>query len=242
MKHASLLIDDFCYSAQLGARYANIKCKTFRDSLTIPPDPTSIIVGSVEQCHQWLKASGFRLHSAIQLEIFHPDHLGRKIERLPIQEARADALADFQASTFKPFFIKPSQATKAFTGFTVDDPRLISLWSENFEGEVYKQEVVDIVSEYRLYVSLGKILGMFHYSGDYFKYPDPEIIKAVKLRADDLEYLSYTLDFGVLQDGRTILIEANDGYAIGNYGLEPADYYQFVKNRWLQITGVRKFR
>lgn len=231
---------DFCYSALLGAAEAGIKCKTFRDSLTIPFERTSIIVGSVEQSHRWLKAVGVTVPSAIALEKFNADHLGRKIERASIQEARASALADFNSSKFTNFFIKPSRHIKGFTGFIVDDPRLISLWSENFDGEVYKQDVVDIVSEYRLYVSLGKMLGMFHYSGDYFKYPNPEIIKAVKCSADDLGYQSYTLDFGVLADGRTILIEANDAYAIGNYGLEPSDYYQFVKNRWLQITGVRK--
>jgi hypothetical protein len=36
------------------------------------------------------------------------------------------------------------------------------------------------------------------------------------------------------------LIEINDGWAIGNYGLNPIDYFSFVKTRWLQITGVLK--
>ena len=224
MQHTPLLIDDFCYSAQLGARLANIKCKTFRDSLTIPFESTSIIVGSVEQCHIWLEASGFGIPQAIPLEHFHPDHLGRKIERKHISEVYARTFAEWKNKCYKKVFIKPSQNIKAFTGFVMDDPRLLRLWSEKFEGEVYEQEVVDIISEYRLYVSQGKILGLFNYAGDCLIFPDAELIKTVKYRADDLEYLSYTLDFGVLNDGRTILIEANDGYAIGNYGLEPHDY------------------
>jgi hypothetical protein len=27
---------------------------------------------------------------------------------------------------------------------------------------------------------------------------------------------------------------------VGNYGLNPSDYFSFVKARWLQITGVIK--
>ena len=44
----------------------------------------------------------------------------------------------------------------------------------------------------------------------------------------------------IKENGDTFLIEVNDGWAIGNYGLSPDRYYSFVKNRWLQLTGILK--
>jgi len=48
------------------------------------------------------------------------------------------------------------------------------------------------------------------------------------------------LDIGIDEKGTNYLIEINDGWAIGNYGLNPVDYFSFVKTRWLQITGILK--
>jgi hypothetical protein len=48
------------------------------------------------------------------------------------------------------------------------------------------------------------------------------------------------MDFGVLEDGSTVLVECNDGWSIGNYGLCHLKYYQMLKDRWLQITGILK--
>ena len=71
-------------------------------------------------------------------------------------------------------------------------------------------------------------------------FPNKEfILNCIDTAKKELDYHSYTLDFGILENGKTILIEVNDAFAIGNYGLEPSDYYYFIRNRWLQITGVR---
>lgn len=43
-------------------------------------------------------------------------------------------------------------------------------------------------------------------------------------------------DFGVDDFGRTLLIEVNDGYALGNYGLSPKQYAEMTMNRWKEIT------
>lgn len=64
-----------------------------------------------------------------------------------------------------------------------------------------------------------------------------EIYKQSKL---NLEQNSYTLDIGIDDRGNNYLIEINDGWSVGNYGLNPSDYFSFVKTRWLQITGVIK--
>ena len=37
------------------------------------------------------------------------------------------------------------------------------------------------------------------------------------------------------------LIEVNDGYSIGSYGLFPADYARLLSSRWAQMTGAKDY-
>lgn len=42
----------------------------------------------------------------------------------------------------------------------------------------------------------------------------------------------------VTDDGRTLLIEVNDGYALGCYGLFYIDYAKLLSARWAELTGT----
>jgi hypothetical protein len=219
---------DFGDSAKHGAEINNIKVKTFTDSLSVPGDPTNILVGSVEQCEQWLTRYGYKVPTPISLNMFQ-DYLGRNV-----WETNMDEITTF------PIFVKPSTKIKAFTGFVADTPFDLALYSENYRGSVWAQQEVDIISEYRLYVTNNRVIGLKHYAGDWHIFPDSDFIqRCFHQSIHCIDSHSYTLDFGVLEDGRTILVEANDGWATGNYGLEPYDYYIFCRNRWLQMTGIR---
>ena len=46
------------------------------------------------------------------------------------------------------------------------------------------------------------------------------------------------LDFGVTDDGRTLLIEMNDGYSLGTYGLEATLYARLLTARWAELNGT----
>lgn len=226
---------DFCYSAMMGAEQLGITVKRFEDSSEIPGDPTNIVVGSVEMCSRWLSIHGYQVPELIGLSEY-VEFLGRAIGASHIDDI------NHPDSEFKyPLFIKPYSTIKAFTGFVATDDLTKKVFSEQYDGWVWVQEVVDFVSEYRCYISNNRIVGMKHYSGDCLIFPDPDFIKKVfEFTKTQIDYHSYTLDIGVLENGQTVLIEINDGWAIGNYGLEPQTYYLFVRNRWLQLTGVRK--
>ena len=45
----------------------------------------------------------------------------------------------------------------------------------------------------------------------------------------------YALDFGVLADGRTALVEWNDGFSLGSYGLEGGLYTELILARWCEL-------
>jgi hypothetical protein len=218
---------DFCYSAKMGAEQCGIKVKAFQNISDVSNDPTNIVVGSVETCSLWLQNAGFQIPNAVDISLFQ-EFLGRNITVIDIQDVKF------------PSFIKPYSKIKAFTGFVAIDKLYVSIFSENYKGLVWSQDVVEIISEYRLYINCHKIIGMKHCRGDCLSFPDVNFIKiCVNKSIKILDYHAYTLDFGVLEDGSTILIEINDGFAIGNYGLEPLDYYYFIRNRWLQLTGIR---
>lgn len=229
---------DFCYTAKMGAELNDIQVKVFEDSSEVPNEPTNILVGSVEFLSKWLDDNGYGVPEAINLSLFNW-YLGRSIQVAELSDLKEIWCSQQQHNCFVPRFIKPESKIKAFTGYVVDDPKMIPLWTHNYVGPVSVQTVVDIVSEYRVYITNNKFIGMKHYRGDYFKYPNPEVIHKCKAIGDTLNYHSYILDFGVLADGSTILIEPNDAWAIGSYGLDPHWYYLLVRNRWLQITKVR---
>lgn len=222
---------DFCYSAKMGAEQLGITTKVFEDSDEVPGSPTNIIVGSVEACTKWLSTNGFRVPTSIPVGMFGRFY-GRPVHNRSMSNA-------YDLVEQGPIFVKPATEIKAFTGFVATDATMLEVFSHDYKGEVQIQPVLDIVSEYRCYVSNNKIVGMKHYSGDPLIFPNADFIKECKAAGDQLDYHSYVLDFGVLGSGKTILVEPNDGWAIGNYGLEPQKYYLFVRNRWLQLTGVR---
>ncbi|PPD54331.1 MAG: hypothetical protein CTY12_03300 [Methylotenera sp.] len=232
------LLFDFCYSAKMGALDVGIKVKHFENVSEIPGDPTNIVVGSVEVCSEWLVTHGYQVPKAIDLLLWQ-EFCYRELKPMLMSDFKQYALESVDDWT--PVFIKPYQQIKAFTGFVVFDPRLISLFSYDFDGPILVQPEIDIVSEYRVYVNCQRIVDIKHYSGDPLVFPIPEQIKkCVDFSNRILDNHSFTLDFGVRSDGCTDLIEVNDGWAIGNYGLEPQQYYLFVRNRWLQMTGIRK--
>lgn len=48
----------------------------------------------------------------------------------------------------------------------------------------------------------------------------------------------YAADFGVTGDGRTLLVEINDGYSLGCYGLQHNLYAQLLSARWAELVGT----
>ncbi|MEO0962754.1 MAG: ATP-grasp domain-containing protein, partial [Pseudomonadota bacterium] len=47
--------------------------------------------------------------------------------------------------------------------------------------------------------------------------------------------VSYAWDVGVVDHGHTQLVEINDSYATGAYGLAPALYASLIDARWQEI-------
>lgn len=49
---------------------------------------------------------------------------------------------------------------------------------------------------------------------------------------------AYALDIGLTAAGATLLIEVNEGYSVGSYGLPSLRYAKFLSARWAQLTST----
>lgn len=153
--------------------------------------------------------------------------LGRDIERA--------LLGDVRNRTNPGIFVKPVNH-KVFTGFVMtgsfDDSIRLAPYPP--DEEVWLSPVVDFLSEYRCYVLRGEVLGAHFYKGDWSRAPSRKAVEGAVAAWED-QPVSWTLDVGVTSKGETLLIEVNDGYSIGNYGLLSTSYAQMLEARWQEL-------
>lgn len=135
-------------------------------------------------------------------------------------------------------FIKPKDKLKKFTGFVITD--IDDLQYANHAGNnttIWCSEPVIWLSEFRCPVIKGEIKGMFrvpYTCHDSDVHPDFNIVQQM---ADDFENApkAYCLDVGVLSTGETALIEVNDAFSIGKYGMSSKLYGELVTTRWNEL-------
>lgn len=154
--------------------------------------------------------------------------LGRKIKKISLGEVRK--------ITHQRPFVKPVKH-KLFTGFvctgTVNDQIRISTYDDN--EECWVSDRIRFSSEYRCFILNKKILSVRWYKGDWSIAPNKEIIeKAITMW--ETSPAAYALDFGIYDNKYTVLVEANDGFALGTYGLQPELYAQMLEARWKELV------
>jgi hypothetical protein len=194
--------------------------KTTRDCL---------VVGTVRSVRTAVRMLGYAMPTPLDYpnELIHL--LGRRVWSSTMKNARE--------SSNWPVFVKPSLSHKLFQGYVINDFKdLLKTVDVDDDVSVYMSGVLHFISEYRVFVHKAKIIGMRHYLGDWGVFPDTEIIKGAVASFTDGP-IAYALDFGITEDGRTLLVEANDFFALGSYGLPGIDYCHALVDRWLQMVG-----
>jgi ATP-grasp domain, R2K clade family 2 len=78
------------------------------------------------------------------------------------------------------------------------------------------------------------------YRGDWAVHYDPQVIRAA-VAAYKSAPASYAIDFGLTDTGKTLMVEVNEGYSIGCYGLFSTEYAQFLSARWAEITHTEDY-
>jgi hypothetical protein len=139
-------------------------------------------------------------------------------------------------------FVKPKSKAKLFTGFVIasnDDLYFLDRFSG--DTDIYCSSVVNWFSEFRVFVIRSKIVGIKCYAGDEGLTLNMEFVEnAVRaFENSDQRTNAYGIDFGILENGETALIEWNDGFALGSYDLEKEVYTKLILARWEEIMKNR---
>ncbi len=138
-------------------------------------------------------------------------------------------------------FVKPTIDSKKFTGRVIKSPKdLISCGDELVDTEIWCSEPVNFLAEWRCFVRYNEILDVRLYKGSWELHFDPQVIKDA-VAAYKSAPASYTIDFGCTDTGKTLLVEVNDGYSAGSYGLFATTYAQFLSARWAEMTDTRDY-
>lgn len=162
--------------------------------------------------------------------------LGRSLTRSTLGEVRRRLEEEPEAF---PLHVKPALDDRLFQGALIRAFRdLIPLAAVDPEAEVWVQEAVEFVSEWRAYVQEGQVLRVCNYKGDPLLFPERAVLEAGLSAYQDAP-VAYGVDWGVTASGQTLLVEVNDASALGNYGLHGHEMAGFMELRWRELTRGR---
>lgn len=219
IRHAAALVDAQLFFAPL---YTIQNGQLTPD---IPPD--SAPVGSVE----FVSSLAFLRDCDLPPHLSYPDCLCH--DRYLRRKVWEGVLGDATGSVF----VKPRHDIKRFTGVPLSELPPLPIKPDL---PVWMSEPVEFTSEWRYYILNNEIVGAGRYDDgdDGLAVPDiNDVLAAVADMAAAGAPAGYALDFGVLRDGRTALVEANDGWALGFYRgtCNHVDYARLLHARWQEV-------
>lgn len=196
----------------------------------LPLTREDIVVGGVGVVHRALERLGLPVPSLPSIPPALTSFAGRKTWRGPIIDARR------AVDRGEALFVKPVPAeTKRFDGQVLRGfADLIPTAHVPDETLVDCSELTPFIAEHRVFVIHGEIVGVRHYKGDPLVFPDPAVVRAAVAAYAEAPS-GYALDVGVSEDGRTLVVEVNDGYATGSYGLPALRYAALIDARWAEF-------
>lgn len=226
--------DDFLFAAYIGFRKRQITIKFFENIDLVPVSKFNIIIGSMEVTKIYLKKLGITIPPPLNV----PDELKLLSKRATYNTTLGD-VRNYDENQF-PLFIKPIDKTSAnnFIPGPVKNKKDFSCYYSKFNNdlEVQISSVINFNSEYRCFVLEGKLIGIKHYIDDFKLFPDIDYIYKC-IATYKSSPIAYTLDVGITDKGETLLVECNDAWSIGNYGLDAVEYVKLLLKRWHQIMG-----
>ncbi len=232
----NIILNQGCYTAYYGAQMLGYNIEFYQNAdqcfekIKQHSFPGTLCVGGIDTLRKIMEMIGCAQPEVHSPHTHLPYFVGRKITETTLGEIRSNKFDT-------PYFIKPLVLDKAFTGYVVhySDLDLIRVRSLSDDTKILHSETVKFISEYRIFIQNKNIIGAKNYAGKYDVLPNFNIIKnAIEHYVDQKS--SYSLDFGITDQGETLLIEINDAFGIAPYGLEPTKYLKFLMARWQEIT------
>lgn len=177
-----------------------------------------IPIGTILYVKEWLKKY-WGIEKMIPIEV--PEVLRK--EKFLKRDYNIVSLEDLKLEGYK--FLKDVDNLKGLV--YIGD---LSCFDKNdkivFKGSEYLvSNVINIVSEYRIFVSDLEIKAIQFYDGDCTIFPDilkiREMVGLYSLERNRPK--SYTLDIAILKEGFTVILEVHPVISVGTYGYEGED-------------------
>jgi hypothetical protein len=187
----------------------------------------NLFVGSVEFMREVFKRVGIE-------DVRLPFNSNRESKIITLGEAHS------RVSEGEKLFIKPLEI-KLFTGLVLDGFKYSCLngLPDDTKVMAYKPFEGNILSEWRLYVHNHELVDSRNYSGDFTISPNYVYSANVIRKNRGLHFpCAYTIDIAVLERklvDENVVVEFNDMWAIGNYGVPNDIYLNLLKDRYFEI-------
>lgn len=236
IKHTGGFFNQNCFDVYTGCLSLGIPVVPYKAVYSIEDnEPEDPIVGTLDDVEVAMDKMGIHLLPMDYPEELRP-FLGRKIWKSTLFSITSNADSWH-------IFVKPIWDVKRFSGTVLDKSEdLIKLGGGLEDIPVWCSEKVHFLSEWRLWVLNGEIIGLNPYAGRWDVFPDADRLKQA-VAAFHKAPCGYALDFGVTDDGRTLLVEASDGYVLRSFGLAPEKYVRLLTARWQELTkGIEQTR
>lgn len=229
-------LSEATYSFWHGCTYLGIPTASFTQHTidTLPLTKSTMVYGGIGMVRKAFDRLGVPQPKLDGLPPAGTEALyGRRIWATTMAEVRQG----YEDNRF--FFIKPLKQHKAFTGHVTSGTLSSLAKTAHLEDsyEVMASEVVEFVAEYRLFVHRGKILGSRFYCGD-FRQPVSYSVADEFITAFKDAPVAYSLDLGVDRRQMTRVVEINDAFSLGSYGMNSIAYTRMVMDRWEEIVGT----
>lgn len=162
-----------------------------------------------------------------------PEELFPYAGRTIVNVTRVDDLGVFEASKL---YIKSNRRIKwPGNGLLMPDTDMAMLL------DCQVSEVVEVGSEWRVFVFHNEIQHIANYSGDCTLFPNVSTIKAMVGTYAGAAPVAYTLDVGVKPGGETFVMECHRFFSCGLYGFSDHSVIPYMLSQaWFEIKQIKE--
>lgn len=195
----------------------------------IPTNSDWIPVGSVEFVHKYLLTA----YAIVPSPLYIPDELKSYLGRHVHFYCDVNFIDKLVRSSSQ--FVKTANHVKGYNDI-ISDVRELEGYKEDYATELYHSSgVIDIESEWRVFVHRGKVLDCRNYSGDPLVFPNGWKVESM---VEDFKSapIAYTLDVAVTSGGDTVVIETHRFYSCGTYGFSSPKLPYMLSQAFFEIV------
>jgi len=248
---AGQIPDDWVFSAMLGFKNKGWTIKYFEEEDCIgclPLKDDIVIVGYIETTIKYFELYNIPVPKPLNI----PESLRTPLFLGSGRVIGETTVGDIKGGLQLPIFIKPADRVKQFCSGLLENQKLVPyiLNDAPDSAKAMTSTPMNFISEWRCFVHKGELVGMHHYSGDFMFTPETRLIKFMVEQYKDAP-VAYTLDVGVyestyttscgnvIKGHATALVECNDMWSVGHYGLRADTYATLLRDRWFEIMKTR---